>query len=70
MAESLRLGFGRGGRGQGGLGLCGGGRVGEELDLLTDRAAQVVEGLADVGRVVVGFVGILRAGTKLAIKQR
>lgn len=61
MAEGLGLGFGGGGRGQGGLGFRGGGGRGEELDFLADGVAQVVEGLTDVGGVVVGLVGVLRA---------
>lgn len=50
------------GRGCGKSSLCfgGGGCGGEELDLLADGAAKVVEGLADVGRVVVSFVRVLR----------
>lgn len=61
MVEGLGLRLGRGGRGQGGLGFGGGAGLGEEVDLLVDSAAQVVEGFADVGWVVVGLVGVLRA---------
>ena len=61
MAEGLGLRLRGGGCGEGGLGFGGGGRGGEQLDLLADGAAEVVEGLADVGRVVVGLVGVLGA---------
>lgn len=61
MAERLGLGL-CGGRGsEGGLGFGRRRGVGEEVDLLRDGAAEVVEGLADVGWVVVCFVGVLRA---------
>lgn len=57
----LRL---RGGRGsQGCLDFGGVGGMREQLDLLTDGATQVVKGLADIGRVVVCFVGILGAAS-------
>ena len=55
----LRLGRGRGRQRGLGLGGRGGGR--EEVDLLADGAAEVGEGLLDVGRVVVGLVGVLGA---------
>lgn len=62
MVEGLGLGLcGRRGS-QGSLGLCGGGGLGEELDLFLDSTAKVVEGLADVGGIIVGFVGVLGAG--------
>ena len=63
MVEGLGLRLGRRRCGQGGLGFGGGAGLRQELDLLIDCTAQVVEGLADVGRVVVGLVGILRAGS-------
>ena len=61
--ERVVEGFGlwlRGGWG-GECGLCFGGAagVGEEGHFLGDGAAEVVEGLTDVGRVVVGFVAVL-----------
>lgn len=59
VVERLGLRLGRGGSGEGGLGLGGRGGGGEELDFLRDGAAQVVEGLGYVGRVVVGFLGVL-----------
>jgi hypothetical protein len=62
MAERLGLGLCGRRRNEGGLGLGGGGCVGEEVDLLRDGAAEVGDALADVGWVVVGFVGVLRAG--------
>lgn len=61
MAERLGLGLRGGGSSEGCLGLSGRRGAGEQVDLLRDGAAQVVEGLADVGWVVVGFVGVLRA---------
>lgn len=59
MAERLGLRLCGGRRGESGLGLGGGGRGREQVDLLGDGAAQVGDGLADVGGVVVGLVGIL-----------
>lgn len=60
MVEGLRLGL-RGRRGgQSGLGLCGGGGLRKKLDFFIDSTAQVVEGLADIGGIIVGFVGVLR----------
>lgn len=62
MVESLGLGL-RGRRGgQSGLGLCGGGGLRKELDFFIDGATQVVERLADVGRIIVGFIGVLGSG--------
>lgn len=61
MVEGLGLGLRGRGRGQGSLGFGGRAGLRQEMDLLVDGAAQVVEGLADVGRVVVGLVGVLRA---------
>jgi hypothetical protein len=63
MAERLGLGLCGWRCNEGGLGLGGGGRVGEEVDLLRDGAAEVGDGLANVGWVVVGFVGVLRAAS-------
>lgn len=61
VAEGLGLRLCGGGSGEGRLGFGRGGGGGEQLDFFADGAAQVVEGLADVGGVVVGFVGVLRA---------
>lgn len=61
VAEGLGLRL-RGGRcGEGGLGFGGRSRGGQEVDFLGDGAAEIVEGLADVGGIVVGFVRVLRA---------
>lgn len=61
VVEGLGLGLsGRWGC-QGSLCLSGRGCLGQELDLLVDSTAQIIEGLADVGRVVVGLVGVLGA---------
>lgn len=61
VTEGLGLRLCGGRRGQGRLGICGGRRLREKLDFLVDGAAHVVEGLADVGRVVVGLIGVLGA---------
>ena len=55
----LRLGARRGREGS--LGLSGAGSRREESHLLADGATKVLEGLLDVGRIVVGLVGVLRA---------
>lgn len=56
MGEGLRLGLGARGSGESCLGFAGGFGVGKEIDFVGYSASEVVEGLADVGRVVVGFV--------------
>ena len=56
MREGLRLGLCTGGSGESCLGFCGGFGVGQEVDFVGYGASKVVEGLADVGRVVIGFV--------------
>ena len=61
MGKGFRLGLRAGGSGEGRLGFAGGFGVGKEVDLFGDGASEVVEGLPDVRRVVVGFVGVLRA---------
>ena len=60
MAEGLGLGLRAGRCGKRCLGLCGGCGARQEVDLLGDGAAEIVERLAEVRRVVVGFVGVLR----------
>lgn len=64
VVESLGLGLCRRRRCQGGLGLSGRSCLGQQLNLLVDGTAQVIEGLANVGRVVVGLVGVLGAVRK------
>lgn len=59
MVERLGLGLCRGGSSEGSLGFGGRGGAGEEVHLLRDGASEVVEGFADIGWVVVGFVGVL-----------
>ena len=59
MAESLGLGLCRRGSCEGSLRFGWRRRGGEEVDLLRDSLAEVVEGLADVGGVVVRFVRVL-----------
>ena len=61
MGEGFGLGLCAGGSGEGCLGFGRGFGVGKEVDLVGYCASEVVEGLADVGGVVVGFVGVLRA---------
>ena len=56
MGEGFRLGLRTGRSGEGRLGFAGGFGMGKEVDLFGYGASEVVEGLADVGRVVVGFV--------------
>lgn len=62
VREGFGLGFvcGRGGKGSTGFG--GGAGGGEKVYFVADSAAEVDKGFADVGRVVVGFVCVLRAG--------
>jgi len=59
MVEGLRLRFGGGRSSQGCLCLGRGGSAGKKVDFFGDGAAEIVERLTDVWRVVVGFVGIL-----------
>ena len=61
MVEGLGLGLGRWGGSQSCLRLSGRGGAAEQLSFLGDGLSQVTDGFADVGRVVVGFVGVLRA---------
>ena len=63
VGEGFGLRFCAGRGGEGGLGFGGGGGVGEEVDFVGDGAAEVVEGFADIGGVVVGFVCVLRSGS-------
>ena len=60
MSKRFGLRFRRRGSGEGGGGFAGGRGAGQEVDLLGDGAAKVVERFADVGRIVVGFVPVLR----------
>lgn len=66
VRERLGLRLRGRGRGQGGLGLGGGCGGGEKGDLLADGSAQVLEGLLDIGRVVVGLVRVLRSAPRQA----
>ena len=61
MAERLGLGLCRGRGSEGSLGLGGRRGAGEQVNFFRNGAAEVVEGLANVGRVVVGFVCVLGA---------
>lgn len=61
VRESLRLRFGRGRSSDCGAGLSRGGCVGKKVDFVGNGAAKISEGFADIGRVVVGFIGVLGA---------
>lgn len=64
MVKCLRLGLRGGRRRQSGLRFGRGGCRRKEVDFVTDGAAKILEGLLDVGWVVVSFVGVLRAGRR------
>ena len=61
MREGLWLGLCAGGSGESCLGFAGRFGMREEADFIRDGASKVVEGLTDVGRVVIGFIRVLRA---------
>lgn len=61
MRQGFWLRFGLRWGGESGLGFGGGGCAREQVDFFGDGTAEVVEGLADVGGVVIGFVGVLGA---------
>lgn len=61
MGEGLWLRLGARGSGESCLGFAGGFGMGEEADFVRNSASKVVEGLTDVGGVVIGFVRVLRA---------
>lgn len=69
MGEGLWLGLCAGGSGQSCLGFAGRFGMGEEADFIGDGASKVVEGLADVRRVVIGFVRVLRA-SKMSVRSQ
>ena len=70
MVEGLRLGLCLGGSSKGSLSFGSGGGARQELDLLGDILGQVGKRLADVGRVVVCFVGVLRCdGQQLLVNE-
>lgn len=56
MGEGLGLGFCTWGSRESCLGFAGGFGVREEVDFVGYGASEVIKGLPDVGRVVVGFV--------------
>ena len=56
MGEGFGLGLRAGRSGEDRLGFAGGFGVGEEVDFVGYGASKIVKGLADVGRVVIGFV--------------
>ena len=59
MGECLGLGLGRWWGFECGLGFGWRASMRQKLDFVCYRAGKVREGFADVGRVVVGFVGVL-----------
>lgn len=59
MVEGLGLRFGRWRSSNGSLGFTRTGGMREEGDLLRDAATKVGEGFTDVGRIIVGLVGVL-----------
>lgn len=61
VRESLRLRLGRGRSSDCGAGLSRGGCCGKKVDFVGNGAAKISEGFANVGRVVVGFIGVLGA---------
>ena len=67
VVEGFGLRFCRGWGREGRLDVRGRRRVGQEVDLFGDGTAKVVEGFADVGRIVVGFVRVLGAKERLGI---
>lgn len=69
MAEGLGLGLGGRGSDEGSLSFGGRGCGREKGDLFGNGAAEVLEGLLDVGRVVVGLVVVGRAVSVLSATQ-
>ena len=65
MWKGLGLRLRTGGRGERSLRFGRGGSMGEEIDFVGDSATKVVEGFANIRRVIVGFVGVLGAGPGL-----
>jgi len=61
MREGLWLWLRAGRCGKCSLGFSGGRGTRKKVDFVSDGAAEVIEGLANVGGIVVGFVGILGA---------
>lgn len=55
MAEGFGLRFGGGRRGQGSLGLGGGGSVRKKVDLFADGATEVIERFTDVWGIVISL---------------
>jgi hypothetical protein len=66
VVEGFGLGFGRGRGGQGGSGFAGAAGFGEERDFVGNAAAEIGEGFANVGGVVVGFVLVLLATDQIS----
>lgn len=69
MAEGLGLRLGGRRRRQGRLGLGGGGGMREQLDFFANGATEVIEGFANIRRIVVGFVGVLGTARLSACSQ-
>lgn len=64
MAKRLGLGLRGRGSDEGGLSLGGAGGGGQQANLFTHRASEVLEGLLHIRGVVVGFVGILLTASR------
>lgn len=56
MGKCFGLGLRAGGSGESCLGFAGGFGMREEVDFVGYGASEIIKGLADVGRVVIGFV--------------
>ena len=56
MGKGFGLGLRAGGSGESCLGFAGGFGVGKKVDFVGYGASKIIKGLADVGRVVIGFV--------------
>ena len=61
MGERLWLGLCAGGSGEGCLGFGGRFGMGEEADFVRDVASEVIKGLTDIRRIIIGFIRVLRA---------
>ncbi len=61
MGKRLRLGLCARGRSECSLSFSRRGSMGEEVDFVGDGAAKVIERFANIGRVIVGFIGVLGA---------
>ena len=70
MIEGLRLWLRGGRRGEGSLSFGRARGFRQEGDLVRDAAAKVAKGLADVRRVVIGFIAVLFAAGGQSTSQQ